>query len=209
MRTSATCVAVIASALLAGRAHAQAPERPSEALLGMGQFAAGAAAALILPGSLALLSQDESRASDVVSAAVFLATPALVGTTVCLLGQGSPAYESSWGWTITMSYVSTLSVLPLALFGSQLGGALADDDKRDDSPGATTGAVVGIALGWLVVQPLAATLTWHAHKRPRAKSAAAVPPALWARPAGLATPRARRDSRAPGQVVVPMLALSF
>ena len=194
--------------LLSTQALAAPADPPAEAGTVAVQLAAGLGVALVVPAWLAALPDDDSVGTNLASTATLLAAPLLVGATVCYIGNRSAYHEAGCGWPIVMSYAGALSILPLMLIGAEIGDA-SDDGRSDDSSHATLGAVLGLAIGWLVVQPLAATLSFHSHRRPRAPADVA-----FERPAGFralasAAGGDRRSLRAPGQVLLPALSLSF
>jgi hypothetical protein len=173
------------------------PETPSEPGLAVGQFAAGAGAAL---GGAALVVLSSAGSNGTLTLPVLLGTPALVGLAVCEVGELSAHYDGSCGPAVGGAVVGAVTVIPLALLGMSL-----DHHQNDDGYYGFGGAFAGALVGWVVVQPLAATVTWRLFKRPRRR------PSLSALPAAprLAAVPARGSDRAAGQVTVSLLATRF
>ena len=137
--------------------------------------------------------------------ALLLLTPAAVGGLVGLIGNGG-AHESPYGWTILGAYVGAATVVPIAWVMSRPtavldgnGGAFAEDD-----------ILLALAVGWLVIQPLAATAAWHLWKQPKAHLRARLPPpwASAARPGRDPTIHSR-SSTPSGAFVLPLFGAAF
>jgi len=118
-------------------------------------------------------------------------TPLALGTAVCAIGSASATYEGACEAAIGGAFLGALTTIPLFYLGASMGGS----GDAPFGPAVTLGAV-----GWFFVQPAISLLCWHRtrHLRPVPAVTTSLPP----RPArGLAAP--------PGQVVAPLLALSF
>ena len=61
----------------------------------------------------------------------------------------------------------------------------------------------------MIVQPVTSMIFWHVWKEPRAASAVTWLPAAPPLRRGRLNPERSRRARAPGEVTVPVLALSF
>jgi hypothetical protein len=132
-----------------------------------------------------------------------LLTPVAVGGVVCSFGNISSAYEGSCVPPIVGAYIGVLGIIPLAKLGADLYQTPGDE-------AVLNGALIGAFVGWMVVQPLVSTIAWHIFKRP---SALPQPPkslALASQFRPSLPPSMRRASTTlPGEVGIPLLALSF
>jgi hypothetical protein len=124
---------------------------------------------------------------------VLIGTPAAVGGTVCSLGRLSKHYDGQCGHAMLGAYLGALTIIPIAIWANSNSAQSGDD--------VTPLLAVGVA--WFIVQPVAATFAWHLGKRWRP-----APPALSRRDGFLRLPE-RGRTRAPGEVTVPLLSLSF
>jgi hypothetical protein len=108
------------------------------------------------------------------------------------------------------AYVGAFATIPLAYVGYELDRA----DRGGSELEGFGGLFAGILVGWLVAQPLAATVGWHMTKARKDS----VPP--WFRAsAAPAGPRPRLDGavatkaggrrQLPGEVTTPLLAARF
>ena len=194
---------------LGGRAVAQpsgsAPgpaDHPSEPGIALGQLLAGGA----IGAGATLLSIDSSSAT--LHEVWVPATPALVGGAVCAVGNLSRDYEGDCLPALAGAYGGAASAFPLGILGAILAHKPGHRELLDDS--AIGGLLVGMAIGWFVVQPIAATVMWRLYKRPRVKAGPPVPvPA-----ASVATPYDHREGpraspSAPGQLSLTLFRLSF
>ena len=131
-------------------------------------------------------------------------TPALVGTASCLIGRGGQHDGACWA-TILGAYLGAATIYPLGYLGY-----LTDDTRHD--PGASSdlyygNAIIGVALGWFLLQPLGATLGWHFSRSPRPTFTAGLPPPSTPR---LLQPPRRRDPHALRPTpLAPLLSLRF
>jgi hypothetical protein len=207
---AATVIMVMAFVGLGGRAVAQPSgsgpgpaDHPAEPGIALGQLLAGGAI-----GAGATLLSIDSR-NDVVHTAWIPATPALVGATVCAVGNLSRDYEGDCLPAIAGAYGGAASVLPLGILGAVLAHKQGSTELLDDS--AIGGLIVGMAVGWFVVQPLAATVLWRLYKRPRMKGSPALPvptSSVAATPYDLVE-RERARPAAPGQLTLTLFRVSL
>jgi hypothetical protein len=160
--------------------------------MALGQMAGGSGAAVL---SLLLLAVGQGP----MAVPVLVGAPALVGLTVCQVGTVSSYYESSCGAVIGGAFAGALSVIPLAFLGMSL-----DHGENGDGYTGFGGAMVGALVGWVVVQPLAATAFWHLFKTPKR-----LRPSLALPRAPSAAPRPRAADRLPGQVSASVVSLAF
>jgi hypothetical protein len=203
-----TVIIATTSVALGGRAVAEPlagrpdppDHHPVELLIGLAQLAAGGA---ITVGA----AFELGRHDNTIGAWWVLATPALVGGTVCAIGNLSRDYEGDCLPAIVGAYGGAASAFPLALAIALINRRGTRDEAWDS---AASGAIVGLAIGWFVVQPIASTLAWQLRKRPSVK---AVPPVPAPPPAALApsphAPGARADAAMPGQLTFTLFRASF
>ena len=169
------------------------------------EFEAGRTAAQYLVGALVaavpLAGLDGSDDSGLI---LLAATPALVGGATYLIGRGGQHDGAFWA-TILGAYLGAATVYPLAYLGY-----ITDNTQRE--PG-TSGdlyygnAIVGVLLGWFLVQPLGATLGWHFSRSPRASITAGLPPRITPR---LLQPQRPRDPHTlRPAALAPLLSLRF
>lgn len=202
MKKRIMTVALLALMLASARgARADARQGPGEGSLAVQQALASLGTSfggLLLTGATAEVPP--------VAAGSALMTPYGVGMAVCGLGKRSRQYEGSCGAAIGGAYLGALSTLPLAIIGHRLAVGGGSDEHFE----GLFGAFAGMAVGWLVVQPLLANVMWHASKRPRLE--AAVPVSLVPR-ARLRAPesasRSQMRGRAPGQMTLTLLSAGF
>jgi hypothetical protein len=118
-------------------------------------------------------------------------TPVALGVAVCSIGSASATYEGTCDSAIGGAFLGALTTVPLFFLGASMGGG----GDAPFGPALTMGAV-----GWFLVQPAFSLLAWHHSKRPRPVpvTTSLQPPAP-----------ARGLASLPGQVVAPLLALSF
>jgi hypothetical protein len=181
------------AALLPARAafaDADGGAPPREIGRSVGQYFAGVGTVL---GATAV-----AGVTGPVGLVVFVGTPALVGEVVCAVGNGSAHYQGSCAPAIVGAYIGFLSVLPLGVLGTVLFPA-ANSDVDDGA-----GIIFALAVGWLVVEPLAATVAWRLWKQPRRATPLGALPA-----ATLARHSEERRSGLPAAVAVPVLSLAF
>lgn len=165
------------------------------------EFEAGRTAAQYMVGALVAAVPLAGVANE--SGLVLLAaTPALVGGATCLIGRGGQYDGACWA-TILGAYLGAATVYPLGYLGY-----LTDEHRRE--PGADLyygNAIIGVALGWFLLQPLGATLGWHWSRSPRQTIVAGLPPRITAR---LLQPPRRRDPHAlRPAALAPLLSLRF
>jgi hypothetical protein len=187
-----------------GGAWAAGAEGPEDAQdgpevgLAAGQFAAGMGVALAgFSGAVATLDSP-------VAVAFLIATPFATGAAICGVGKWSRHNQASCLASIGGAYLGALTMIPLAVLGFQL-------DIHDDSGGewdGLAGALMGVAAGFLVIQPLVGTIAWHMGKQPRVPSLALLPPPR-SRLLAQAAPQARGRTRAPGQMTLTLLSARF
>jgi hypothetical protein len=201
-------LAVAPTAASAAPAHNPAPPSataPPPAADPPLEFEAGRTAAQYMVGALVaavpLAGLDGSDDSGLV---LLAATPALVGGATCLIGRGGQHDGACWA-TILGAYLGAATVYPLGYLGFLT-------DNTQPEPG-TSGdlyygnAIIGVLLGWFLVQPLGATLGWHFSRSPRQPITAGLPPRITPR---LLQPQRRRDPHAlRPAAVAPLLSLRF
>jgi hypothetical protein len=144
-----------------------APEEedlPSEIGLTIGQVFAGAGVAF---GGL-LVSISVLEETPEFGLVLFAATPIAVGAVVSALGN-SGAYRGSGTLTVLGAYVGGASIVPLIWAVTRDGPGSEGGDALHSSPSIPEDALLALAVGWLVVQPLMATAAWHLWKRPKPK----------------------------------------
>jgi hypothetical protein len=124
---------------------------------------------------------------------LLIPVPLVVGLAVCGVGKLSDYYESRCAPAIVGAYLGALSVVPLAVLGMSL------DHKSTADVEGLGGLLVGALVGWVVVQPLAATAAARLFSPPKTRFRTALPAAF----------PATRLVRAPGEVTVSLLSLSF
>jgi hypothetical protein len=187
-------------AATAYRLHLAPPpdDLPSEPGLALGQFAAGAGTAF---GGLAVMALGGSATSGALTLPLALGTPALVGLAVCHVGGLSTTYDGSCAPAIGGAVVGALSAIPLALLGFGL-----DHHQNDEGFSGLGGALGGALIGWVIVQPLAATLAWRLFKHPRRYVSAALPAAPRL---PVAASRPREHASAPGQLTASLVSTAF
>jgi hypothetical protein len=119
-------------------------------------------------------------------AAIF--TPAALGAAVCAIGNASQSYEGPCHAAIGGAFLGAVTTLPLLYLGGSLAGDL-------------DAALVMGGVGWFFLQPAVSLLCWHRskHLRPAPVPTTRFRPPEPAR--GLASP--------PGQILAPVLALTF
>jgi hypothetical protein len=193
-------LAVMVTSREAGAAEPEPePDAGGDVLIGAGQVLSAMGVSL---GGLML-----AGAVDIGSPAglaVLLATPSAVGATVCGVGKWSKYNQGSCAASIGGAYLGMLSVVPLGVIGYQLGVRVGGGGDWD----GLGGVLLGLAAGWLVVQPVVTTVTWHLTKRPRHQAVALLPPPSRART--FAPPvLSRGRSRAPGQVTLTLPSARF
>ena len=171
---------------------------PTEVGRAVGQLFAG--------GAVAFLSMYAIVLAGPANVAVAAVAPVAVGSMVCWIGSNSTYYDGGCLAPILGAYVGAFTVIPAAL----LGASLVDPDRQDQA-GFWAG-LAGAVLAWVIVQPLASTISWRIWKKPRAASAprvTLVPPLSSPRRSSLIAPEQARRQRAPGERTVPLFALSF
>lgn len=181
-----------------------APDPPPEIGRTIFQVATGALVAFAGAGAALSGANDD----EALTFGALLLTPAAVGGLVGVVGNGG-ASESSFGWTILGAYAGAATVVPIGWVMNRRTAAL--DGHRGGSGFAEDDLVLALLVGWLVIQPLAATAAWHLWKRPKAQ--------LRARLAPPRTNAARRPDRDPtlhtrspapsGAFVAPVVGASF
>ena len=158
------------------------------------QFALGVVAA----GAPLIGIQDEGTAVVVVAA-----TPALVGGLTCIIGRGGQ-HDGSCGATVLGAYLGAAMIVPFGYLGHlsdrrELGGPSGEQIYGN--------AILGVAIGWFLVQPLGATLGWHWSRSPRYPVSAGLPPRITPR---LSHPPRRRDPQAlRPATLAPLVSLRF
>ena len=181
------------------------PSTGLEIMLGGGQLLAGSGAAVAAGLVSAFALGGTGGAGFLV---LIAAAPPLVGGLVCKMGRLSPAYGGSCTPSILAAYVGALSTIPLAILVERIRPESMSDDNL------WAGALIGGAIGWVVVQPLLATAAWHLWKK-RSGGARIRPPSVAAgslrTSLRLQAPASRRlgSTRLPGQVGIPLLAISW
>lgn len=170
------------------------------------EFEAGRTAAQYMVGALVaavpLAGLDGSSDSGLI---LLAATPALVGGATCLIGRAGQHDGACWA-TILGAYMGAAMVYPLGYLGY-----LSDDRQRDTGNAGGDlyygNAIIGVALGWFLVQPLGATLGWHFSRSPRQPNTAGLPLRITPR---LLPPARRRDPHAlRPAALAPLLSLRF
>jgi hypothetical protein len=169
------------------------------------EFEAGRTAAQYMVGALVaavpLAGLDGSSDSGLM---LLVATPALVGGATCLIGRGGQHDGACWA-TILGAYLGAATIYPLGYLGYRT-----DNTQRE--PGTSSdlyynNAIIGVAIGWFLVQPLGATLGWHFSRSPRSPMAAGLP--LRITPRLLPPPRRRDPSALRSAPLAPLLSLRF
>jgi hypothetical protein len=193
---------------LGGRAVAEPSssspaDHPVEVAIALGQIVAGGA----IGAGATLFSIDSS--SRTLNDLWIPVTPALVGGMVCAVGNLSRDYEGDCLPALAGAYAGAASVLPLGILGAVLTHKQGASELLDDS--AIGGLLVGMAIGWFVVQPVTATVMWRLYKRPRGKAS---PPTPVPRTSVVITPyaypeRAHPGSATAGQVTLTLFRASF
>jgi len=166
-------------------------------------FEAGRTAAQFAVGAVAAAApligiQDEGTAM-----VVFAATPALVGGVSCLIGRGGQ-HDGSCGATVLGAYLGAAMIVPFGYLGYL-------SDRREGGGSGSElvygNAILGVAIGWFLMQPLGATLGWHWSRSPRYPVTAGLPPRITPR---LLQPARRRDPQALRQATLaPLVSLRF
>jgi hypothetical protein len=177
---------------------AMPPDTSFETPLAMGQAMAAAAVPVI---ALAVVGRSGGERSALIAAAGL--SPLLIGMAVCGIGNASARYHGSCLPSIVGGTLGALTTVPLFYLG---------EARRDPKDDMDLGGIFLGAIGWFVVQPLAAVAAWHLFRHPRAKIGAltinpAPPTAALRR--GLPPERSGRLVEAPGQLMVPVLSLGF
>ena len=156
------------------------------------EFEAGRTAAQFVVGVVAAvpLTGLDGGASVILLAA----TPALVGGATCLIGRGGQHDGSCWA-TILGAYMGAAMIFPFGYLGY-----LSDDRRVTQGQQIYGNAIIGVAMGWFLAQPLGATLGWHWSRSSRHPVTAGLPPRitprlLTPRAGAIPTPSARRPSR--------------
>jgi hypothetical protein len=169
------------------------------------EFEAGRTAAQYMVGALVAAVPLSALDGGDSGLMLLAATPALVGTATCLIGRGGQHDGACWA-TILGAYLGAATIYPLGYLGY-----LTDNTERE--PGTSSdlyygNAIIGVALGWFLVQPLGATLGWHFSRSPRLPITAGLPPRITPR---LLPPPRRRDPHAvrPTAPLAPLLSLRF
>jgi hypothetical protein len=181
---------------------------PSERWLGLVQFVAGvgALAGTTLVGSkLADLSYGVTgQLLGTVGGLLVLATPAVVGGAVCAVGNTSRQVQGGCWPAIGGAVLGALLMIPLGL-GAY---AISESDGEGIDGGGGGGLIVGLALGWVALQPLTSTLVWNAYSQPR-PGLAFLPARELERPR-IAPPSYRRSGLAlRPQLTLPLFAARF
>jgi hypothetical protein len=171
-------------------------QEPFEPGVAAGQLAGGTGVAV---AGVALIALGNVAGTGALTMPVVMGIPALVGLTVCHIGGSSSYYDAPCGPVIGGAFVGALSVVPLALIGLQL-----DRSENDEGFSGTAGLAVGALVGWVIVQPLAATVAWRLFRHPRRTAIAAAP-----RTAAVPPGRLRASERAPGQLTLPLFSTGF
>jgi hypothetical protein len=171
-----------------------APDNVSpESGLAVLQFMVGTAGAL---GGAMLLRQPGA-----IGLLGLVGTPLVVGGLVGLMGNGSKRVHGSYGWAVGGAALGVLATVPLVV---AMGAATATNTD-EELPGLG-GALLGAAIGWMVLQPLGATIAWQLSSSPR-ESLALLPDLRRERPIQ-AVAATRRPPAAP-RLTVPLLAGRF
>jgi hypothetical protein len=193
-----TATSAAASAPNPAPASATAPPPAADPPL---EFEAGRTAAQYMVGAL-VAAVPLASMGDGSGLMLLAATPALVGGATCLIGRGGQHDGACWA-TILGAYLGAATVYPLGYLGY-----LTDDHQGE--PGADLyygNAIIGVALGWFLLQPLGATLGWHWSRSPRQTITAGLPPRITPR---LLQPPRRRDPHAlRPAVLAPLFSLRF
>jgi hypothetical protein len=132
--------------------------------------------------------------------AMAIASPLLVGGSVCLLGNLSSRYHGSCIPPLVGGILGAAAAVPLGFLGDYLG--------RNNSD-VNLGGFYLAAASWFVLQPALAVAAWHLFRRPRAPAATPVmrDPSIDRGP--LADGRRGPGSATPRQTIVPLLSLAF
>ena len=168
------------------------------------EFEAGRTAAQYMVGALVAAVPLMGLEDGDTALVMLAATPALVGGATCLIGRGGQHDGACWA-TILGAYMGAAMVYPLGYLGY-----LTDNTQRE--PGTSSdlyygNAIVGVAIGWFLVQPLGATLGWHFSRSPRWPITAGLPHRITPR---LLPPPRRRDPHAlRPTALAPLLSLRF
>jgi hypothetical protein len=207
MRSAVVCLVVCvtagtAAAAPSNPAPASATEPPPAADPPL-EFEAGRTAAQFALGAVAAGAPLIGIQDDASALVVMAATPALVGGVSCLIGRAGQ-HDGSCGATILGAYLGAAMIVPLGYIG------YLSDRPQVGGPGGELyygNAILGVALGWFLVQPLGATLGWHWSRSPRQPVTAGLPPRITSR---LLHPPRRRDPlalRPPS--LAPLVSLRF
>lgn len=136
---------------------------------------------------------------------VLALTPAAVGGATCAAGLEG-RHDGSCAATILGAYLGAATLVPLAYLGHRSEPPPPPDGARDLYYG---NAIVGAAIGWLLMQPLGATLGWHFSRSPR-QLVTVGPPLPSVLPLQAMSPERRRRPFARGpRPLVPVLSLRF
>jgi hypothetical protein len=132
-----------------------------------------------------------------------LATPFLVGSAVCAVGNSSQKVQGSCTPAIVGATVGALATVPLTL------AMMAGSDWNDvDSFG--NGMLAGMVLGWFVLQPLASTIAWNEYASPKPQALLPALPARDLERPPIRPPSYQRPGLAGGTAItVPLLATRF
>jgi hypothetical protein len=166
------------------------------------QFLVGAGTAVV---GLAVTFADTP--SDALVLVPFLLTPAAVGGAVCMVGDAG-AYRGSCGAAVLGAYLGAATIVPLVWLGARLESE--EDSRSDAGPLVPPTVLLGFAVGWLVAQPVAATLGWHLTRHPKNVALLAAAPPLASR-LPLDGSLRRRPVAAPGEAALarPLLSARF
>jgi hypothetical protein len=120
--------------------------------------------------------------------------PLAVGVAVCAIGNASDLYQGSYVTTVLGAYLGAFTALPLFVAGAR--------EKGDTTDYSASYVLAGV--GWFVIQPAMAVVAWHAGRHRRGAP----------RPPAVVVPldvrlRSGGSSRLPGELTVPVVALSF
>jgi hypothetical protein len=127
--------------------------------------------------------------------------PLAVGAAVCAIGNSSDFYRGSYPLTITGAYLGAFISLPLFALGVAVG-----DHGGDTTDFSTAWVLAGV--GWFVLQPTLAVVVWHAGRHLKGEPPIRRPP-VPSLDVRLSPGPTRGLSVLPGQLTVPLLALSF
>jgi hypothetical protein len=139
---------------------------------------------------------------------IAVATPLVMGTVVCAVGNLSAHFRGSCVPSVVGAYLGTAAMIPLVFLGYAMDTA-GDNPNSDVHLPIWTKLATSVAL---VVPGAASVGAWHAfsHRRPGVDGVVLNPLPLLgpARPAFVAE-RSRGLVRAPGERVVPVLSVGF